>query len=227
MKQVLCREMPSTSNRAQPGFKMLQMTARVLESLEDKDGAAFAAACESLWGQEPRRVSDVEKNPTPTTRREVRVMPSISIPRFACPLETVLPILHTGCVRLIPFGVSKTPRYAAFWFVFPNCGFAEITLAFELIARNLQVPPRPQSDGKGLLPPTTLKGAMGNWRPSVSSTGRGSNTRTPPAAVTGVAPWAFKSPKPPTRLGGTARLQTTADGVQRVKPPVQSLKRLR
>ncbi|CAM9107864.1 unnamed protein product [Ectocarpus fasciculatus] len=132
---------------------------RVLESLEDKDGTAFAAACESLWGQEPRRASDAQKHATPTTPREV--------------------------------------------------------------------PSRPQSNGSGLLPPTTLKGAMGNWRPAVSGTGRGSDTRTPPAAITGVAPWAFKSPKPPTRLGGTDRLQTTADGVQRIKPPVQSLKRLR
>ncbi|CAB1107395.1 unnamed protein product [Ectocarpus sp. CCAP 1310/34] len=138
---------------------MKQMTARVLKSLEDKDSTAFAAACETLWGQEPRRVSDAENNATPTPQREV------------------------------PF--------------------------------------RPQSSSSGLLPPTTLKGAMGNWRPSVSGTGRGSDTRTPPAAVTGVAPWAFKSPKPPTRLGGMDRLQTTADGVQRIKPPVQSLKRLR
>lgn len=41
------------------------MTARVLESLEDKDDAAFAAACESLWGNESPSVSSPQTDAMP------------------------------------------------------------------------------------------------------------------------------------------------------------------
>lgn len=87
--------------------------------------------------------------------------------------------------------------------------------------------PRPK-EGSGILPPTTLKGAMGSWRPSAgASMGALGTTRNPPAAVTGVAPWAFQTPTPPTRLRTADRLQTTADGATSVKPSLQSLKRFR
>lgn len=41
------------------------MTARVLESLEDKDSTAFAAACESLWGNGSPSVFSSENNSAP------------------------------------------------------------------------------------------------------------------------------------------------------------------
>lgn len=94
--------------------------------------------------------------------------------------------------------------------------------------RSLQAPSRPKPQGSGHLPLTTLKGAMGNWRSSAGAVvGASGTTRNPPAAVTGVAPWAFQTPKPPTRLGTADRLQTTTKGAASVKPPTQSLKRLR
>lgn len=51
---------------------MLQMTAHVLESLEEKDAAAFAAACESLWGHDaPSASSDDTDLVTPSKSGEV------------------------------------------------------------------------------------------------------------------------------------------------------------
>lgn len=50
----------------------MQMTARVLESLEDKDSTAFAAACESSWGNEPSPGSSPDKDPMTLTTTEVR-----------------------------------------------------------------------------------------------------------------------------------------------------------
>lgn len=56
-----------------PSLAIIQMTARVLESLEDKDGAAFAAACESLWGNESPSVSSTETDPMPALEVSVIV----------------------------------------------------------------------------------------------------------------------------------------------------------
>ena len=50
------------------------MTAHVLESLERKDAAAFAAACESAWSDVSPPASTAETLPVkPTTKNEVRV----------------------------------------------------------------------------------------------------------------------------------------------------------
>ena len=49
------------------------MTAHVLESLERKDAAAFAAACESAWGDISPSTSTAETRPEKaTTKSEVR-----------------------------------------------------------------------------------------------------------------------------------------------------------
>lgn len=48
------------------------MTARVLESLEEKDSVAFAAACESLWGEGAPVVHNDEPDlVTPAVNRKV------------------------------------------------------------------------------------------------------------------------------------------------------------
>lgn len=108
---------------------------------------------------------------------------------------------------------------------FLNVLCPNLTLACGLVIRTFQAPSHPQPKGSGRLPPTTLKGAMGSWRPSAGAVvGASETTRNPPAAVTGVAPWAFQTPKPPARLRATDRLQTTAKGAASVKPPTQSLK---
>ncbi|CAM9298383.1 unnamed protein product, partial [Hapterophycus canaliculatus] len=140
-----------TVNKASP---------RVLESLEDKDSTAFAAACESVWGNESPSAASAE-----------------------------------------------------------NC-------SLQMPGR--EAPSRPPTKGVNLLPPTTLKGAMGSWCPSTNSIRSVSKTtRNPPAAVTGVAPWAFQVPKPATRLRTSDLPETATDGAEWSKPPIQSLKRLR
>ncbi|CAM9591525.1 unnamed protein product [Scytosiphon promiscuus] len=147
-----------TVNKASCGYE--SMTARVLESLEEKNSTAFAAACESVWGNEA----------TPTTSSE-------------------------GC------SPKKNTREAPF---------------------------QPRPKGGDLLPSMTLKDAMGSWRPSTNAIRSiPKPTRNPPAAVTGVAPWAFQAPKPTTRWRTTNRSEIPTDGTEWAKPPIQSLKRLR
>lgn len=43
------------------------MTARVLESLEETDSAAFSTVCESLWGNELPPATSSEEDPTTST----------------------------------------------------------------------------------------------------------------------------------------------------------------
>lgn len=99
-----------------------------------------------------------------------------------------------------------------------------------LAFRTSQAPPQPETKGGGRLP-TTLKGAMGSWRPSTGTRPGHVDARqtaeNPPAAVTGVAPWAFRAPTAPTRPKAAGALQSTANRAQRITPPVQSLKRIR
>lgn len=100
-----------------------------------------------------------------------------------------------------------------------------------LAFRTSQAPAQPEAKGSGRLPPTTLKGAMGSWRPSTGTppghVDARETAKNPPAAVTGVAPWAFRAPAVPTRPKAAGALQSTADSVQCITPPVQSLKRIR
>lgn len=65
-------------DRALLSIPIMQMTARVLESLEDKDSTAFAAACESLWGNDPSPKSSPEEDPMPVTTKEVPGIENVS-----------------------------------------------------------------------------------------------------------------------------------------------------
>lgn len=57
----------------------IQMTAHVLESLERKDAAAFAAACEPAWGEISPPASTAEIRPVkPTKTCEVRVYTGVA-----------------------------------------------------------------------------------------------------------------------------------------------------
>lgn len=197
------------------------MTARVLESLEDKNSKAFAAACESLWGKESPSSSSSEEGPT--LSREVHARAVTPVDMFKHLRQQMLFFRHGTLIEpVIEHGLHR---------IFMSGSFSESHFDVFLQTRHpfdqALSHPQPQ-ESTGVPPPTTLKGAMGSWRPSAGATaGTLGKTRNPPAAVTGVAPWAFQTPKPPTRSRAADLVRATTDGAASVKPPLQSLKRLR
>ena len=113
-------ETPQTADLASLRFVPLQMTARVLESLEHKDSTTFAAACESLWGKElpPPSCSGED----PTLSREVRA-PAVTLAEA---------FIYSSYVSQFVLCLTMTKDYVLCWFApywwvihFPN-----LTLTF-------------------------------------------------------------------------------------------------